>query len=603
MRRRRVISAFLLLAVVISTAGALLVAPARHARAAVTEHIASYDVILTPKANGELAVRETVVYDFGSDKRHGIFRQIATRESYDKTQNRIWELDDVRVTQDGKTAEVKIETENGVKAIQIGDGNNTVTGTHTYVIDYRVGGAFLGGPDGVDLTWDAIGAYWDVPIAKASVSLTGSLAGTPVSCVMGDTSSTEPCATDGSSFTATDLAAKHGVTTHYRLSAGSIIDLGPILRHKVTPAWFFTGKMVGLGAGLLAALVGAGAVVLRWRRHGRDESFAGQIPGLAPAPGQSSAVRVGGPESVTPVAFTPPAGVRPAELAMLMNERSDQRGVTATLIDLAVRGHLRIEEVEGDRSGKPDHVLTRLERSTSDQVADYEQDLLDGVFDTDPQVLLSEKKNDFAAVSSATQKVIERRAVGAGWFAREPSRTRMHWSLLGIALVVAGIIAMAAGGQWGWGAPGAGVIVIGLTSLVLAGSMPARTALGSAVRADGLAFCRYLATAEADQIRSEEREESFNRYLPFAIAFDLADHWVSTFQNALATVGGNGSVVGNAIPHAGWYIGTGGFDNFNSGLSSFDSGMSSAMTSASSSGSSGAGMVGGGGGGGGGGSW
>jgi uncharacterized membrane protein YgcG len=607
MLHRRLISLFLLVAVVVSTAGALVLAPARDARAADAEHIAAYDVTLTAGNDGVLAVKETIAYDFGTNDKHGIFRTIPTREDWDDTYHRVWKLDDIKVTQDGKKAKVETENNNGRKVVQIGDEDKTISGPHTYVISYTVEGAFLppaskeNPSNGIDLAWDAIGTEWAVPIDKATVTMT-SPAATPMTCVMGDTGSTQTCARAGSTFTAGTLGAHQGVTVDYRLPAGSVADLGPILRHNVTLAWFFTGSLAGVGAGVVALLAGVAALVVRWRRSGRDSSYVGQIPGLAPVAGQESAVQVGGTGGATSVAFTPPAGVRPAELAMLLNEKTDQRGVTSTLIDLAVHGYLTIEEVDddGQRRKKPDHRLTRSAKP-DDELQSYERELLSGVFVDADTLLLSEQKNGFATVSVEARSGIEKRAVELGWFARKPSSTRALWTVLGAVLSVVGLVAMIAGGQVGWGATGLGVLVVGIVCLAMVRAMPARTALGSAVRADGLAFRRYLETAEADQIRFEEREEIFNRYLPFAIAFDLADHWVSTFQHALAPVAGGPG--GSAVPYAAWYVGSGGFDGFNSGLSSFDSGMSSAMTSASSSGGGGGGSVGGGGGGGGGGSW
>ena len=38
-------------------------------------------------------------------------------------------------------------------------------------------------------------------------------------------------------------------------------------------------------------------------------------------------------------------------------------------------------------------------------------------------------------------------------------------------------------------------------------------------------FRNYLATAEADQLKFEEGEDIFSKYLPWAIIFGLADRW------------------------------------------------------------------------------
>ncbi len=44
--------------------------------------------------------------------------------------------------------------------------------------------------------------------------------------------------------------------------------------------------------------------------------------------------------------YEPPNGLTPAEVGTLVDNRPDTRDITATLVDLAVRGHIRIEEIE-----------------------------------------------------------------------------------------------------------------------------------------------------------------------------------------------------------------------------------------------------------------
>jgi len=83
-------------------------------------------------------------------------------------------------------------------------------------------------------------------------------------------------------------------------------------------------------------------------RKGRDEQYLGVTPGLEPGVGQdqrTSRVPVMR-RPVVAVQFTPPAGLRPGQLGTLLDEQANAIDVTATIIDLAVRGFLRIEEVE-----------------------------------------------------------------------------------------------------------------------------------------------------------------------------------------------------------------------------------------------------------------
>jgi uncharacterized membrane protein len=136
--------------------------------------------------------------------------------------------------------------------------------------------------------------------------------------------------------------------------------------------------------------------------------------------------------------------------------------------------------------------------------------------------------------------------------------------------------------------------------------MAARTADGSAVHAQSLGFRQYLVTAEANQIRWEEAQSVFSRYLPYAIVFGVAEKWADTFEQVAAAA----AAAGHPVVMPTWYIGDGfgSFSNLASGMDSFATTAGGTFTSTpgSSGGSgfsSGGGFSGGGGGGSSGGSW
>jgi uncharacterized membrane protein YgcG len=119
-------------------------------------------------------------------------------------------------------------------------------------------------------------------------------------------------------------------------------------------------------------------------------------------------------------------------------------------------------------------------------------------------------------------------------------------------------------------------------------------------------FKTYLATAEADQLKFEEGEDIFSKYLPWAIIFELADRWAKICADLVAM-----GRLPDVVPY--WYVGNIYYlSAFNTGF--LTSSLTSAASPAPSSGSSGSGFgggssfggggfSGGGGGGGGGGSW
>ena len=75
-----------------------------------------------------------------------------------------------------------------------------------------------------------------------------------------------------------------------------------------------------------------------------------------------------------------------------------------------------------------------------------------------------------------------------------------------------------------------------------------RTAEGRAICDQIEGFRTYLATAEADQLKFEEGEDIFSKYLPWAIIFELADRWAKICGDLVAM-----GRLPNQTPY--WYIG------------------------------------------------
>jgi hypothetical protein len=309
-------------------------------------------------------------------------------------------------------------------------------------------------------------------------------------------------------------------------------------------------------------------------------------------------------------------------LGTIVDESANTVDVAATVVDLAVRGHLTLEETATGFFDRTDWRLSRTEstRERRDALHLYERRLLDGIFATRDTVLLSELKNHFKPTLESVQAAMYDEVVARGWFRRSPQAQRAVWTGLGTFMVFGGVLAtfwfgsglsaMTAGS--GFPVPPAavlsgGVVLAGAIFWFLGRRMAARTAEGSAVLAQSLGFREYLVTAEASQIRWEEAQEIFSRYLPYAIVFGVAEKWATTFEQVAAAA----AAAGHTVASPWWYTGPhgyGSFGNLASGMDSFASTAGGTFTSTpGSSGSSGfsagGGFSGGGGGGSSGGSW
>lgn len=598
-------------------AAAIQSVPAAVRAQSVGEHISSYDVALSVHKDGELDVKETIAYDFADLQKHGIYRYIPERTRYDDKHDRVYTISDFHVSSpDGAPTQVDTSHSNGNVVYKIGDPGQTVTGTHTYVLSYHVGGAIQRFADHAELNWNAIGTGFAVPIDQARVTLAMPVDVTKVACSAGAQGSRLPCASatmsgTGATYSATGLGPDNGVTIVAAVPRSALPDTVQLERHFDLA--YFLSPSVGALAGLLVVVLLGGGLLgwLLWSR-GRDRRYVDQILGLSPAQGQQSVERhrplFSKPDGA--VEFAPPDNIRPGQVGTIIDEQANVVDVTATIIDLAVRGYLHIDEIEPDgRFGQRDWGL-RMLKAPGPELLPYEKALFDALFLGKPaSVRMSELKYTFAANLADVQSRLYDDSVAQGWFARRPDYTRRGWHVVGVAVLVVAVVAsfLLYKAQAPYGLIGVGLILLGLAALVTARYMPAKTAKGSAVLARVLGFRQYIRTAEAEQLRFEEREQIFSRYLPYAIVFGETDRWAKAFASlGQGQEGGAGSGLY-------WYSGPASWNLlfFAASMNSFTTTSAGVLASAPPSSSGGGGMSGfggggfsgGGGGGGGGGSW
>ncbi len=596
--------------------------------------VTSYDVLMEITDDADLLVVEDIAVDFGTLQKHGIFRyipvweelptplpaELAARlpEGVDPSRyRRVIEVDAIQVESGtGAPTDVQVEgpqAQNGNVAIRIGDADTTVSGRQQYTIRYRVRGAVEPLDDGPALAWDAIGTGWDVPIQQATAELRAPGV-TEVRCLQGPEYSTDACDAStvegGARYRSTGLLAPHeGMTVTVRLEPGAV-DVPPILLdEKATLHRFLIGSRAAIPLAVVIALLGAGGLALLGWRQGRDRTARGGVTSHGQLDDTQAGERRRGmfePRAV-PVEYRPPDDLRPAQLGLIVDERVDAVDVTSTLVDLAVRGHLRIEEAqEGGWFRRADWKLVETDPSREDLLG-YERLMMDGLFDGRHEVLVSDLKGTFASDYQKVETAIYSDGQSRRWFADRPDQTRARWLGLGIALAGAGAVAtFFLGMRLRMGVVGLAIVLLGLALMAVHRLMPRRTGKGSAMLTRTLGFREFVTTAEADRMEFAEAERLFVEVLPYAVVFGCVDHWAQVFE-------GIGIDVGAAV--GGFYVGHGPFRlmAFSAGMNDFSSSMATAVTTAPPSSGSGGfssggfggggGFSGGGMGGGGGGSW
>ncbi|TMB60236.1 MAG: DUF2207 domain-containing protein [Deltaproteobacteria bacterium] len=388
----------------------------------------------------------------------------------------------------------------------------------TVVFRYRVANALRFFADHDELYWNVTGDEWDVPIeaASARIRLPAGVTGLRTLAFTGSYGSR---AQDADVQTLSDgvhiamrrpLAFHEGLTAVVGWSKGAVEEPGLLARALLflRANWLFTVPLAVF------------ALMLRlWYTRGRDPRLRPIVP-----------------------RYQPPDGLSPAETGTLVDNRADMRDITATLVDLAVRGFLVIEE--RDREGllglwsSKDFTL-RQQKAQPGDLKPHERAVLDGIFSgRGDAVELSDLKNEFYQELPGIRDRIFGALVGRGYYARRPDQVRTtYWvlaAIVGVAAFLAGALA-ANGGVDILGAPPITIVVAGALSAAVVFAfgwvMPARTAAGAQALEGVLGFEEFLARVESDRIaRVEKTPEMFEKFLPFAMALGVEHQWARAFE-------------------------------------------------------------------------
>ena len=610
------------LVLLLSLAAALAAPTALHARDIV---IRDYQSDVVVNRDGTTDVTETLrVYFEGSW--NGIFRDLSLQHMTGQGRRARLDVDVLGVTGAGgrELQYWKEKPGSGVLRIKIAVPGAS-DAERTVVIRYRVKNAvrffFAQDSGGVhdELYWNVTGNRWDFPIEHVRARFTVPDGALPTqqhayTGYEGSTGSDATVTVRGQTVTAETtrpLSAREGLTLAVAWPAGVLA--------RPSEAELRTRLLLTLWPLLLP--FGAFFLMFRhWWRHGRD-------------PRQQSIV----------VQYEPPGGATPAEIGTLVDNSADLKDITSTLVDLAVRGFVGIEEVEDKHLfgliSNQDWVFHRRTESTEGLVA-HERAFLGALFSgasygpawdavretrrraaagaagsevavetfaageaesQQPSVRLSSLKNQFYQSLPGIRTAIFDRLVERGYYLKRPDKVKGAW--MGFGVVIA-ILSGIAGGVLGDAGVGwlnplaliAGGIASGVIVFVFGALMAARTEKGARAREAALGFREFLDKVDSDRYRRMiTSPELFEKYLPYAMAFGVEGRWAKAFEDIYREP-------------PGWYAGSGyhGFSasHFSSSMSSMSSSAGSTMSSSpSSSGSSGGGSSGGGSGGGGGGGW
>ncbi len=615
------------------------------------ERIKSYDSRIEVHQDGSMLVTETIkIHSEGISIKHGIYRDFPTDYKDEFGNNIRIKFNVVDILRDGSNEDFHTERlSNGVR-VYIGSSDYILPhGDYTYKITYETDRQ-LGFFENYDeLYWNVTGNGWGFNIDKVSANVIlpdgidpgkiNFLAFTGRAGTRGKDYKAGIKANGQIEFTTTKrLFPAEGLTIVVKFPKGFVTE--PDFSDRLNYFVDDNKSVIAIFIGIIILFL---YYLFIWVRVGKDPNKGVIIP-----------------------LYEPPADLSPAAVRFINRMGFDNKAFAAALINLCVKGILKLEE-----DGK-DYKIIKTDSDVVQSVTKDELKLLSKLGftrGTRKTLELKQKnhtlirsgitgfksslKNTYEKIYFITNKkyfftgiiisiffliisgllsneellfsLIWNLAWGGGvaglvYAVFKSWRTALAGRMKGAAIVsalfitlftvpfVGGLIL----GMYFLSGAGSYFIVIGVILIILVNIifhhlLKAPTRLGRKVMDQIDGFKMYLSVAEKDRLNSikqpEKTPELFEKFLPYAIALDVENEWGKKFESVLEKAAADGSRYSPAW-YDGHFLSSVGAASIASSIgSSLTSTISSSSTAPGSSSGSSGGSSGGGGGGGGGGGW
>jgi len=443
-------------------------------------------------------------------------------------------------------------------------------------IDYSVRNAVRFFDSYDEFYWNVTGNDWQVPIEHASAFVTlpenaaGGLRAQAFTGAYGSTGHEATSEVKGADVifeTTSALPMRGGLTIDIYVPQGVLAQ--PSSLTKI--AWF-----VGSNPVVFLPFVTLGIMFVLWHTVGKDPD-----PGVSVAP-----------------MYEPPKGMTPAEAGALLGDSVHPKDITSTIVDLAVRGYIKMEEkvdtfLVFHHKDYLFHLLKPREQWGND-LAPHERVMLENIFAGGNLTPLSSLKNRFYTAIPVVREDIMSALKKKGIYTLDPD------SASGYSIAAAVAIAVLIGSVQvlGWlnlfNSVPLAILCIAISAIIwflFARQMTAKTLTGARTQIAVLGFQEFMNRVDADRVKMMT-PDTFEKFLPYAMALGVEHHWAQAFA-------------GIVKDPPSWYVSPAGYAGFNpiffsSSMHSMASDMHQVFVSSPRASSSGSGFSSGGGSGGGG---
>jgi hypothetical protein len=554
------------------------------ARDVITDwYIQDFDSKIVVNKDSTLDVTERIEADCGNlPGKHGIFRILPEKINITDGSNIKTSVELISIVDFNGQAVKYAQSRNGADHTvtwKIGDPDKTVTGVNNYLIHYKVKNAVrFGNPNFDELYWNLTGNYWDIEIDKFHGKIifpeevternsqldyySGNLNSKSKELAVFRWSAPNVLEFDSTKT----LAKRQGISASVTFPKNIFTPYQPVF-------WEKYGKFFALPIPLIAFFI----CFYLWWKYGKDPHINKTVIAEYKAPGK----------------------LTPIEIGMVMsNGTFDKDLITAEIINLAAKGLMTIKESDDKILffKIKDYVFEKKSNQQKEQeLNEPQKKILDKIFADGSTVKLSDLKSTFYTVlkdvEEKSRKILEEKKL----LTKTGFQLSIALIIVGVAVPIASIVAFASELLSGYFL--ASLFLSALIIFLFSLAMPKRTPAGAELNWQIKGFKLFMETVDKHRAEFYEKENIFEKFLPYAIVFGITELWIKKMKEIYGE-----EYFAHYAPV--WYIGNLSAFDANSFASAIDS-LSSSIASNTSvpSGSGGGGGAGGGGGGGGGGGW
>lgn len=466
--------------------------------------------------DSSIIVKEIIDVEF-HQLRRGIFRDIPFKYRDDfgntiKTPVKILSVTDVNQN----LLKYRVNRLGHIIRIRIGDEKKYIKGQMTYIITYRVENVILFFDDHDELYWNVTGNDWKAQIKEASakvyLAIEGKSKNIMLSGYQGILGSKEKCDYEadenaGRFLSKRSLSPGEGLTIAFGWDKKLVLP--PSLTKKFLWKINFEENWV-----FLIPIFSFFYMLNLWYSKGRDPKVRDTIV----------------------VIYEPPKfnqkPLTPAEVGTLIDERVDPRDISSTILDLAVKGYIKIEEIEraGFLSNKIDYLLKKVKEPDSN-LNSFETAMMKAIFSLNSDsIFISDLKNRFYRNLPTLKRILYDELLKKNFFTKSPESVRGSYMVLAILVFVLMVLCL------GIFFPHLGfrIFVSGLLTSIpiflIGKAMPAKTRAGANAYMEILGFQEFMSRAEKDRLQRMADKNLFSKFLPYAISLDVVDNWTKAFE-------------------------------------------------------------------------